>query len=93
MAVKEMLGTLACLNPNCGVAVPVKKSSGGAISVNCAYCDLTVYAKAGTQSHSHILALLKPARSDQPATASVKSEPAPAAKPAKPAASASGLIL
>jgi hypothetical protein len=77
-APRELLGTVACLNPNCGVIVPVKKSAGGAVAASCPYCDLQAYGKEGTQAKTDILAMMTPAK----AAAAPIPDPAPAAKPA-----------
>lgn len=89
-APRELLGTVACFNPNCGVDVPVKKSAGGAVAASCPYCDLQVYGKDGTQAKADILRLMKLIREVKPPAVE---PPAPIAPPvtvkavAKPAAS------
>lgn len=70
MAVRESLGAIPCLC--CGQSVPVKKSPGGSVSVSCPWCDLSAYAKEGTQAHRRIMAAFP--------------QPAPEAAPVKPAA-------
>ena len=74
-APRELLGTVACLNPNCGVIVPVKKSAVGAVAASCPYCDLQAYGKEGTQAKTDILAMMTPA---------AKPAATPAAPPAPP---------
>lgn len=64
---KEQLGTLACLC--CSREIPVKKSTGGALSACCPWCDLSAYAKEGTEAHRLISARMQrnaaPAVEDQ----------------------------
>ncbi len=78
---RESLGAMPCLC--CGQSIPVKKSPGGAISACCSWCDLSAYAKEGTEAYRRIMRKLpqpdtEPAR---PAAAPIPSPP-PAAKPA-----------
>lgn len=74
--VRESLGAIPCLC--CGQSVPVKKSPGGSLSVSCPWCDLSAYAKEGTEAHRRIMANLPP-----PAVEPVAAEaPRPAQKPA-----------
>lgn len=76
MAVRESIGSIPCLC--CGQLVPAKKSSGGSVSVSCPWCDLSAYAKEGTQAHRRIMAALpKPVADPAPAPAPVET-PAPA---------------
>lgn len=76
-APRESLGAVPCLC--CGESVPVKRSGTGAISVSCPWCDLSAYAKDGTQAYKKIMAKLpKPAAPIEPKPAA----PAPAAPPA-----------
>lgn len=60
---KEQLGTLACLC--CSRGIPVKKSTGGALSVCCPWCDLSAYAKESTEAHRLIAGRMR--RNDAPA--------------------------
>lgn len=84
MALRELIGTIKCLNRRCTAEVPVKKGAGGAVSASCPYCDLSAYGKEGTQSKRDILADMKPLQGPVPDPA-----PAPAPKPvAKPAPAA-----
>ena len=80
-APRELLGTVACLNPNCGVIVPVKKSAGGAVAASCPYCDLQAYGKEGTQAKADILAMMTPAAKPAATPAAPPAPPKPA--PAK----------
>mgnify|MGYP001604516101 CR=1 len=72
---KEQLGTLACLC--CNREIPVKKSTGGALSACCPWCDLSAYAKEGTEAHRLIAGRMR------------RSEPQPGAEPAAASGSAS----
>lgn len=72
---KEQLGTLACLC--CSREIPVKKSTGGALSACCPWCDLSAYAKEGTEAHRLIAGRMR------------RSEPPPGAEPAAASGSAS----
>ncbi len=50
---RETIGVRECLT--CKHEVPVKKSDGGAVSVSCPWCDLSAYAKPGTQAFKIIM--------------------------------------
>ena len=64
-APRESLGGVPCLC--CGEQVPVKKSAGGAVSVCCPWCDLSAYAKEGTEAYRRIIGKLpKPAAPNIP---------------------------
>lgn len=54
--------------------MPVKTTTGGGISVCCQWCDLSAYAKNGTEAKRRIMAKL-PAKEPEPP------KPAPAANP------------
>lgn len=89
---RESLGKIPCLC--CGEAVPVKKSTGGALSVSCPWCDLSAYAKQGTDAYRRIAGRL-PAPAADPAPEPKKAEqaqqsmptPAPVPPPKKKSAS------
>lgn len=70
------IGTVGCLC--CGERIPVKVSAGGAMSVCCPWCDLSAYAKAGTQAYARIEARMEKERAPEPAPS-----PEPAPKPAQ----------
>lgn len=72
MAGRESVGKIKCLC--CGNEIPVKQTTGGALSVSCQWCDLSAYAKSGTEAHRRITAAL-PKQQDQ------KPEEKPAFKP------------
>lgn len=78
MAIRESLGAIPCLC--CGQSVPVKASASESLSVSCPWCDLSAYAKKGTQAHRRIMAAL-PKPTAEPAPAA-DAPPPPAAKPA-----------
>lgn len=68
---KEQLGTLACLC--CSREIPVKKSTGGALSACCPWCDLSAYAKEGTEAHRLLAGRMRrnePPPGEEPAAAS-----------------------
>jgi len=68
---KEQIGTLACLA--CSREIPVKKSSGGALSACCPWCDLSSYAKTGTEAYRLLdgrLRRTEPPPGETPAAAS-----------------------
>jgi len=65
MPPRESLGAIPCLC--CSQQVPVKKSTGGALSVSCPWCDLSAYAKDGTMAFRKIMAKLpQPEPEDKP---------------------------
>lgn len=81
------IGTVGCLC--CGERIPVKVGGkGGALSICCPWCDLSAYAKAGTQAYAKIEARMEregapePAPSPEPAP---KQEAKPKAAPKKEA--------
>lgn len=78
-APRESLGAIPCMC--CSHDIPVKKSAGGAISVSCPWCDLSAYAKEGTEAHRRITAKL-PKPEPVAAPAAKPAAPPPAAKPA-----------
>lgn len=78
-APRESLGKVPCLC--CGEGVPVKKSAGGALSVSCPWCDLSAYAKQGTEAYRRIFGRL-PAPAPEPTPEPKKAEPAPQPAPA-----------
>lgn len=68
---KEQLGTLACVC--CSREIPVKKSTGGALSACCPWCDLSAYAKEGTEAHRLLagrMRRIEPPPGNPPAAAS-----------------------
>jgi len=88
------VGTVACLV--CGESIPVKGTAGGGVSVCCPWCDVSAYAKAGTEAARIIKGKMKPdaAPNDPPAAekqAAPVAKPVPMAKP-KPASMA-GLLI
>lgn len=80
-APRESLGAIPCLC--CGQAIPVKRSTGGAISVCCSWCDLTAYAKEGSEAYRRIMRHFpKPDPAPAAPPAAAPTPPPPAAKPA-----------
>ena len=79
-APRESLGAVPCLC--CGQAVPVKKSEKGAISVSCPWCDLSAYAKPGTESYRRIVARMPTKAEPEAPPAKAPSAPPPQAAPA-----------
>jgi len=83
-APRESMGAMPCLC--CGQSIPVKKSAGGAISACCSWCDLSAYAKEGTEAFRRIMRKLptpEAPTSPRPApSAAPVASPPPAAKPA-----------
>lgn len=85
----ENVGTMQCLV--CGQGIPVKVTGGGALSVNCTWCDFSGYAKKGTQAARLIQSRMTADKAPEPAPdkpakpagegAQGKDTPAPAAKP------------
>lgn len=78
--VREFMGTSLCLNPDCGVTIPVKRSDKDALSFSCPYCDLSAYAKAGTLAHRALSKHIKPV------AAAPVAKPLPDPAPVPPAA-------
>lgn len=74
---RESLGAVPCLC--CAQSVPVKRSTGGAVSVSCPWCDLSAYAKAGTEAFRRIMAKLP--QVPNPEKSPVPELTAPVAKP------------
>ena len=69
---RESLGAIPCYC--CRREIPVKKSTGGSLSVSCPWCDFSAYAKEGTEAYRDIVSKLP-----KPAT----NEPEPNTPPAK----------
>lgn len=86
MNVRQSVGTVGCLC--CGELIPVKGKEGGALSVSCNWCDLSAYAKPGTQAFRLISDRLSKAGAPDPvvkktpaaAAPAAAAQPAPAAK-------------
>ncbi|RQQ20797.1 hypothetical protein DF107_05795 [Burkholderia stagnalis] len=50
---KQVIGTAAC--HCCGRDIPVKRSETGTLDFSCQWCDLPMYAKAGTEAHKRLM--------------------------------------
>jgi hypothetical protein len=50
---KTVIGTAEC--HSCGREIPVKKSETGTLDFSCQWCDLPMYAKAGTEAHANLM--------------------------------------
>lgn len=74
------VGTIGCLA--CGNLIPVKQAEGGSLSVCCSWCDLSAYAKKGTEAFRLIEAKMTP---ETPPAAPAKPAPEPEKKEAPPA--------
>lgn len=90
---KKTIGTMKCWNPACRCDIPIKQADTGTLDLSCKMCDLSSYAKPGTQAHADAMALIQPmARNTTPGEggkpAAPAPKPAPAAKGPPPAAPA-----
>ncbi len=77
----EKVGTLKCLV--CAEGIPAKSTSGGALSVNCPWCDFSGYAREGTQAKAILSKRVAPAEA-APAAPEAKGgvlESEPASRP------------
>lgn len=88
------VGTVLCLS--CGEQIPVKGTAGGGLSVCCPWCELSAYAKSGTDAERRIRARMKTDAAPEPEPAK-PSAPVAAVKPAakqqpKPATFAGTLL-
>ncbi len=54
---KRSIGTMSCLC--CAQEIPAKAEDGKAVSVSCQWCDLSAYAKHGTDAYRRIMARVK----------------------------------
>lgn len=81
------IGQTKCLV--CNEGIPVKRTDGGALSVNCPWCDFSGYAKKDTQAARVIAArIAKPADQAQDAKPAPVADDPPAAPAAAPKAKA-----
>ncbi|PMS38481.1 hypothetical protein [Trinickia symbiotica] len=86
---KTIIGTAEC--HCCGREIPVKQSETGTLDMSCQWCDLPMYAKAGTEAHKRLMERVK--LNEQPRTApelvtpskAPETEPKPAARAARSA--------
>lgn len=50
---KTIIGTAKC--HCCEREIPVKRSETGTLDFSCQWCDLPMYAKAGTEAHANLM--------------------------------------
>lgn len=50
---KQIIGTATC--HCCNREIPVKRSDTGTLDFSCQWCDLPMYAKAGTEAHARLM--------------------------------------
>ncbi|WP_431825282.1 hypothetical protein [Burkholderia sp. F1] len=50
---KQVIGTAKC--HCCERDIPVKRSETGTLDFSCQWCDLPMYAKAGTEAHKRLM--------------------------------------
>ena len=79
-AVKEKLGQMPCLC--CGHPVMVRKTPTGTLTGVCDGCDLSVFAKPGTDAHRAFVAAVKALPGSVPKEVSQEPAPTPAPAPA-----------
>ena len=89
MPTSRCIGTAGCLS--CGADNPVRENERGALNLSCGFCDLSAYAKKGTQAERAARARMKPITTTDDARADAKGADAVAAA-AKPAAKRSGAM-
>lgn len=77
---RTVSGSMQCIC--CKQDMPVKESESGTLSISCPWCDLSAYAKPGTEAHRVISAHLKKGASPEPASQAL---PGPVAEPPAPA--------
>lgn len=79
------IGTAPCLA--CSRDVVVRENDRGALNFSCAHCDLSCYAKEGTEAKRKLMPRVKvyPEREAEKKPAG-DAKPAPSAPPAKPPA-------
>lgn len=76
------IGTAPCVA--CAREVVVRENGNGALNFSCAHCDLSMYAKKGTEAHKRLAPKVKRYELEQPAAPEKKpgegkAPPAPAA--------------
>jgi len=77
---KPTIGTMTCMC--CGSMIPIKQADTGTLDLSCKHCDLSAYAKAGTEAHRRAMSRIAPSTM-APAQAKPPA-PAPVATPAPP---------
>jgi hypothetical protein len=81
-AVKEKLGQMPCLC--CGHPVMVRKTASGTLTGVCDGCDISVFAKVGTDAYRAFVAAIKALPGTVPKEQSQEPEPAAPAAPPTP---------
>lgn len=83
---KTVIGTAEC--HCCGREIPVKESETGTLDLSCQWCDLPMYAKAGTEANRRLRERVKlhEQPKTEPALVAPVPEPTTEAKPAARAA-------
>ena len=82
-AVKEKLGQMPCLC--CGHPVMVRKTATGTLTGVCDGCDISVFAKVGTDAYRHFMANIKVLPGTVPKEDSQDDAPGGPAAPPAPA--------
>jgi hypothetical protein len=87
---KQIIGTAEC--HCCGREIPVKQSDTGTLDFSCQWCDLPMYAKAGTEAHANLMKRVK--LRERPTMEPIRNEPEPEPETeAKPAARAARSVF
>jgi hypothetical protein len=81
-AVKEKLGQMPCLC--CGHPVMVRKTPTGTLTAVCDGCDISMFAKPGTDVFRKFLASITPHAGTVPKEVSQEPAPTPAPAPVAP---------
>ncbi|OMG73121.1 hypothetical protein [Burkholderia ubonensis] len=84
---KQVIGTAKC--HCCERDIPVKRSETGTLDFSCQWCDLPMYAKAGTEAHKRLMervTLFEAGPVKEPAPAEPPAVPVTQEKPARHAA-------
>jgi hypothetical protein len=84
-AKKSVIGTTTCMC--CEKEIPAKQNELGTLDVSCQWCDMPVYAKAGTEAHKRLMGRVKrfpaPVVTDTPEPFIPPSEVKPATRAAR----------
>jgi len=82
---KRIIGTAVC--QCCEREIPVKQSETGTLDMSCQWCELPLYAKAGTEAHKRLMARVIRTAEPEP-DATHPHQPAPPPAEVKPVARA-----
>lgn len=82
-AIKRKIGHIKCLC--CGTVLSVKENERGALDVSCRDCDLSAWAKSGTEAATKIRAAMTPIAGELPALPPAPPQAKPGPKPVAPA--------